>query len=119
LALEPDLAAGGPVQLGQQPGDGALAAAALPRERHDLPFADLQADVVHRVQGAPRQRVADLEMLGQALGPQQRLSHPRSLPRAGSTGPAPRPPGTDPAGWPGSGPSPAGSAARTGSPRAG
>ena len=36
------------------------------------PLADRQAHVVDRVQGAPRQRAADLEVPGQVLGAQQR-----------------------------------------------
>jgi glucosamine--fructose-6-phosphate aminotransferase (isomerizing) len=42
-----------PVHQGQQPGDGALAAAALTHQRHDLPLPDAEAHVFHRVQGAP------------------------------------------------------------------
>src|SRR6185437_4685813 len=64
--------AGGRVDPGQQPGDGALAAAALARQGHDLPFPDGQADLVHGVQGLAGQRVADLEVLAQPVGPQQR-----------------------------------------------
>ena len=68
LALEVDLAAGRLVDLGQQPGDGALAAAALPGQRHDLPFADGQADLVHRVQRLLGERVTDPEVPGQLVG---------------------------------------------------
>src|SRR6185437_1431977 len=68
-----DLAAGWLVDPGEQPGDGALAAAALAGQRDDLPLADAQRDVVDGVQGAPRQRVADLEVLGQPVCAQQQL----------------------------------------------
>src|SRR5262249_3883149 len=74
-ALEVDLAAGGLVQLGEQPGDRGFAAAALPRQRDDLVLADGQADVVYGVQVAPGQRVAAVEMPGQALGPPQRSGY--------------------------------------------
>ena len=93
LALEVDLARGRLVQLGQQPGDGALAAAALPGQGHDLPLADGEADLVDGVQGAPGQRAADPEVLGQALGPQQGLAQARvthSRLRAGNSAPARR-----------------------------
>ena len=68
LALEEDLARGRLVDPGQHPGDGGLAAAALPGQGHDLPLADGEADIVHGVQRPPGQRAADLEVPAQVLG---------------------------------------------------
>src|ERR1700730_17666767 len=62
------------VHPGEQPGHGRLAAAALPREGDDLPFADAEGHVVDGVQRATGKRAADTEVPGQLLGPQQ-LGH--------------------------------------------
>ena len=72
-ALEPDLASRRPIDEREQPGDRALAAAALADERNDLAAADGQVDVVDRMQCLPRQQLADAEVAGQALGAEQRL----------------------------------------------
>jgi hypothetical protein len=70
LALEEHLARGRLIDPGQQAGDGGLAAAALPGQRHDLPLADREADAVHGVQRPPGQRAADLEVPGEVLRPE-------------------------------------------------
>ena len=75
-ALEPDLAARRLVDEGEQPGDRALAAAALAHQGDDLAVPDGQVDIVDGVQGLPRHELAHLEVAGQALGAEQRLGHP-------------------------------------------
>ena len=80
LALgEVDLPARRLVHPGEQPRDGRLAAAALPRQGDDLALADLEVHVVDGVQGPLGQRPADLEMPAQVLGPQQRRGHRATL----------------------------------------
>src|SRR5580658_9463881 len=67
MALEADLAGVRRVDEGQQPGDRALAAAALAHQRDDLPAADGEADVVDGVQRLLRPESAEVEVPGQVL----------------------------------------------------
>jgi hypothetical protein len=73
--LEEDLAGARLVDARDQAGDRALAAPALADERHDLAAADLEADVVDRVERLARQQPADPEMARQPFGPDKRVAH--------------------------------------------
>ena len=72
LALEPDLTGIRRVDQGQQPGDRALAAAALADQRDDLPAPDAEADVVDRVQRLLRPEAGEAELPGNVVHLEQR-----------------------------------------------
>ena len=72
LALEPDLTGIRRVDQGQQPGDRALAAAALTDQRDDLPAPDAEADVVDRVQRLLRPEAGQAELPGNVVHLEQR-----------------------------------------------
>ena len=77
-ALVEDLAARRLVDPGQQPGDGALAAAALADQRDDLAARrSTRSASSTACRRAAREVAADLEVLGQAAGLEQRRRRPR------------------------------------------
>jgi hypothetical protein len=67
LSVEVDLTPGRLVDAGKQAGDGALAAAALPDEGHDLSSPDREVDVVDGVQRLSGEQFADAKVTRQPL----------------------------------------------------
>ena len=78
-----DLPSRGLVDQTEQPGDGALAAAALPHQGDDLALPDRHVEVVHGVEHPLREHATEAEMPGQLDSPQERLlAGGRAGPRA-------------------------------------